>query len=126
MSNTAKTEEIRDNLADYTAYTMLATRLHAIETEFDDMLCDDLTGSILEDFEGALSMVGLILNVLSSGFEEKARQIAVNEFGFECEMTEEDEEEAKDIMAAFDFFISETADIMAEALSEDLLFKNRK
>ena len=94
MSDTAKTEEIRDNLADYTAYTMLATRLHAIETEFDDMLCDDLTGSILEDFEGALSMVGLIINVLSSGFEEKARQIAVNEFGFECEMTEEDEEEA--------------------------------
>ena len=126
MSSIAKTEEIRDNLADYTAYTMLATRLHAIETEFDDMLCDDLTGSILEAFEGALSMVGLILNVLSSGFEEKARQIAVNEFGFECEMTEEDEEEAKDIMAAFDFFISETADIISEALSEDLLFKNRE
>ena len=126
MSNTAKTEEIRDNLADYTAYTMLATRLHAIETEFDDMLCDDLIGPILEDFEGALSMIGIAINVLSAGFEEKARQIAVNEFGFECEMTEEDEEEAKDIMTAFEYFASEAADIMAEALSEDLLFKNRK
>ena len=126
MSDTAKTEEIRDNLADYTAYTMLATRLHAIETEFDDMLCDDLTGSILEAFEGALSMVGLAINVLSSGFEEKARQIAVNEFGFECEMTEEEEEEVKDIMAAFEYFSSEAADIMAEALADDLLFKTKE
>ena len=126
MSGKAKTEDIEDALTDYTAYTMVATRLHAIEAEFDDMLRDDITRPYLEEADGVLSVVGVILEILSAGFEEKARRLAEGEFGFECDMTPEELDEASDIMDAFEYIISESADLLSEIYVDDMLCGSRK